>query len=63
MTGQRWASSCSFDMVPPQGEEACGAGRVEVDSARRVAGEAFFKKGHMALDCRRTASMMVGVCN
>jgi len=49
-------------MVPPQGDEAWGgAGRVEVDSARRVAGEAFFRKGHMALDCRRTASMVVGL--
>lgn len=47
-------------MVPPQGEEAAAgsAGRVEVERARRVAGEAFFRNGHMALDCRRTASMM-----
>lgn len=60
MTGQRWASSCSLEMAPPQGEEATawGAGRVEEDKARKVAGEAFFRKGHMALDCRRTASMM-----
>ena len=46
MTGQRWAYNCSFDMVPPPGE---GRG-AEVDKARRVAGEADFMKGHMALD-------------
>lgn len=46
-------------MVPPHGEDtAFAAGRVEVDRARKVAGEAFFMKGHMALDCRRTASMV-----
>lgn len=30
---------------------------MEVDRARRVAGVVFFRKGHMALDWRRTASM------
>lgn len=45
--------------MPPQGDEtALAAGRVEVERARRVAGDAFFMKGHMALDCRRTASMV-----
>lgn len=45
--------------MPPHGEEvALAAGRVEVERARRVAGDAFFMKGHMALDCRRTASML-----
>ena len=55
MTGQRWPSSWSFEMVPPHGE---AWGRVEVDRARRVEGDVFFKKGHMALDCRRTASIV-----
>lgn len=32
---------------------------VEVERDRRVAGEVFFKKGHMDLDCRSTASMVV----
>lgn len=49
MTGQRCAYSCSLDMVPPQGE-ARGLGRVAVDMARRVAGEADLRNGHMALD-------------
>lgn len=45
--------------MPPHGEDAAlAAGRVEVERARRVAGDAFFMKGHMALDCRRTASML-----
>lgn len=56
MTGQRRAIVCKFDMLPPPGE-ACHLA-VEVDSDRRVAGEVFFKKGHMALDCRRTESMI-----
>ena len=54
MMGQRLASRLSFDMEPPQCE---ALGRLVVDRARRVAGDAFFKKGHMALDCRRTDSM------
>lgn len=28
---------------------------------RRVAGEVFFRKGHMVLDCRRTVSMVAVV--
>ena len=54
MTGQRWASNCSFDMAPPQGE---GLGRADVDRARRVAGDADLRNGHMALDCRMMLSM------
>ena len=55
MTGQRWAKTCSLEIVPPQGE-ACG--RVTaVDMARKLAAEAFFMKGHIALDWRRTESM------
>lgn len=42
--------------MPPQGE-GDALGRTEVDMARSVAGDADFKKGHMALDWRRTASM------
>lgn len=45
--------------MPPHGEETLAAGRVDVDKARKVAGDAFFRKGHMALDCRRTASMVI----
>ena len=84
ITGQRWASSCSFDRAPPQGEEATRADstaglasmasvepsraapedeREAVDRARRVAGEAFFKNGHTALDWRRTASMVSNLNN
>jgi hypothetical protein len=37
---------CRLDMLPPPGE----AWRVEVESERRVAGEVFFKKGHMDFD-------------
>jgi hypothetical protein len=33
-------------MLPPPGEEM----RAEVERERRVAGEVFFKKGHMAFD-------------
>ncbi len=55
MTGQRWASSWSLDMVPPQGDDL---GRDAVDRARSVAGEACFRNGHIALDCRSTASMI-----
>lgn len=47
MTGQRCAYSCSLDMVPPNGE---ALGRATVDMARRVAGDADFRNGHMALD-------------
>jgi hypothetical protein len=38
---------CRLDMLPPQGEEAW---RADVESARRVAGDVFIKKGHMDLD-------------
>ena len=37
---------------------AAGAGRAEVERARSVAGVADLRKGHMALDCRRTVSMV-----
>ena len=52
--GQRRAIVCKFDMLPPPEEDW----RVEEESDRRVAGEVFFKKGHIALDCRRTVSMV-----
>jgi hypothetical protein len=42
-------------MVPPQGEVAAG---VAVDMARSPAAVAFLMKGHMALDWRRTESMV-----
>jgi hypothetical protein len=54
MTGQRRAMVCRLDMLPPQGE----AWRADVERARSVAGDVFFKKGHMAFDWRRTASMI-----
>lgn len=66
MTGQRRASTCSLEMVPPQGEgatavvaEAATAGRAAVVMARRPAAVAFFMNGHMALDWRRAASMVM----
>jgi hypothetical protein len=37
---------CRLDMLPPPGE----ALRVLVERERRVAGEVFFKKGHMDFD-------------
>jgi hypothetical protein len=40
-------------MVPPPGDWW-----VVVDRDRKVAGEVFFKKGHMPLDWRSRASMM-----
>ena len=71
MTGQRPASSCSFERAPPQGDEvaisadeASGAAAEEceaVERARSVAGEAFLRNGHTALDWRRTASMVVAI--
>jgi hypothetical protein len=42
--------------VPPQGETGV-RGATEVERERRVAGDVFFKKGHMLFDWRRTASM------
>lgn len=60
MTGHLWPSSCKLDMVLPHGE-ALVAGRAEVDRARRVAGEADFRNGHMALDWRRMVSMILPV--
>jgi hypothetical protein len=42
-------------MAPPQGDTAVG---VVVDMARSPAAVAFFMKGHMALDWRRTESMV-----
>jgi hypothetical protein len=45
-------------MVPPQGEEACWLGLTAVDKALSVAGDDFLRNGHMALDCRRTVSMV-----
>jgi hypothetical protein len=44
-------------MLPPPGE----AWRVEVERERRVAGEVFFKNGHMDFDWRSTASMVGGL--
>ena len=53
--GQRRAMVCRLDMLPPPGE----AWRVAVvERERRVAGEVFFKNGHMDFDCRRTESMV-----
>lgn len=56
MTGHRWPRSCSLEIVPPHWE---AWGRVEVESARKVDGVAFFRKGHMALDWRRTVSIVI----
>jgi hypothetical protein len=53
MMGQRRAMVCRLDMLPPPGE----AWRVEVERERSVAGEVFFKNGHMDFDWRSTASM------
>jgi hypothetical protein len=44
---------CRLDMLPPPGE----AWRVEVERERSMAGEVFFKNGHMDFDWRSTASM------
>jgi hypothetical protein len=49
-------------MVPPQGDALVlrlelGLGRADVERARRVAGEAVLRNGHMALLWRRTLSM------
>jgi hypothetical protein len=58
MTGQRRAMVCRLDMLPPPGEEwKERVGPLVADSALRVAGEVFFKKGHIALDWRSTVSM------
>jgi hypothetical protein len=57
MMGQRRAMVCRLDMLPPPGE----AWRVEVERERRVAGEVFFKNGHMDFDWRSTASMVGGL--
>jgi hypothetical protein len=45
---------CRLDMLPPPGE----ALRAVVERERRVAGDVFFKKGHMDFDWRSTASMI-----
>ena len=50
---------CKLDMLPPPGE-AWRAGE-EVERERRVAGDVFFKNGHIAFDWRRTASMVAVV--
>jgi hypothetical protein len=48
-------------MVPPHGD---AWGRVTaVDMARRLAADAFFMKGHMAFDWRRTESMVEAARN
>jgi hypothetical protein len=57
ITGHRRAKTCNFEIVPPHGE-ACG--RVAVDRARSVAGDARFKKGQTPLDWRKTASITAG---
>jgi hypothetical protein len=44
-------------MLPPPGE----AWRVEVERERSIAGEVFFKNGHMDFDWRSTASMAGGL--
>lgn len=56
MTGQRRAMICRLLMAPPPGA-VCWT-LVLVDMERRVAGEVLFKKGHIALDWRRRASMV-----
>ncbi len=55
MTGHRRAMNCRLVMVPPPGD--CW---VVVERERRVAGQVFFKKGHMPLDWRSKASMSSG---
>jgi hypothetical protein len=57
MMGQRRASTWRLDMRPPPGEALWPA--FVVDSERSVAGEVFFRKGHMERDWRRRASMVV----
>jgi hypothetical protein len=59
MMGQRRAMVCKLDMLPPPGE-ACRA-EVEVERERSVAGEVFFRNGHIAFDWRSTASMAGGL--
>ena len=44
-------------MVPPPGE----AGRVVVESDRRVAGEVLLRKGHIERDCLSSVSMFGGI--
>ena len=56
MTGHRRPKTCKLEIVPPPGE-ACWT-EVLVESERSVAGDVLFKKGHIARDWRRRASMM-----
>lgn len=58
MMGQRRASTWRFDMLPAPGETSWPAAVVE--RARSVAGDVFERNGHMDLDWRSRASMMVG---
>lgn len=58
MTGQRRAKTCRFDMLPPPGEALWA---LVVESERRVAGDVFFKNGHMDRDWRRSDSMVGNV--
>jgi hypothetical protein len=44
-------------MLPALGETSWPAAVVE--SERRVAGDVFDRNGHMDLDCRRSASILV----
>ena len=57
MTGHRRAMNCRLVMVPPPGEWW-----VAVDKERRVDGEVFFKKGHMALEWDNKASIVASCC-
>src|SRR5580700_7819109 len=57
MTGQRLAINCRFVIVPPPGDWC-----VAVERERRVAGEVFFRNGHMALDWLSRDSIVQYLC-
>lgn len=55
--GHRRPRTCKLDMLPAPGETSWPAAVVERE--RRVAGEVLERNGHMVLDCRKSASMVV----
>lgn len=57
MMGQRLPSTWRFDILPALGETSWLAAVVE--SERSVAGDVLCRNGHIVLDWRRRASMMV----
>jgi hypothetical protein len=57
MIGQRRPRTWRFDMLPAPGETSWPAAVVERE--RRVAGDVFERNGHMDLDWRKRASMLV----